>query len=67
MTVREILKNYLKENRYDGLQFDAECACVIEDLAPCGNSWEACEPGYLQPCDCGEHDYHIGPEIPIGT
>ena len=47
---------------YDGLYFAGECACKVDDLYPCGERQDECEPGYLQPCpsECGEHRWHIG-------
>lgn len=38
ITVKEIVKAYLKEHGYDGLCGD-ECGCGIEDLAPCDERW----------------------------
>jgi len=57
-----MLHNYLADNGYDGLfNSDGECACLADDLAPCGYLSENCKAGYRQECDCGEnHDYHIG-------
>ena len=60
MNVREIVQKYLKENGFDGIYND-ECACLTDDLAPCSESMDDCEPGYRGPCDCGDHDWHIGP------
>ena len=40
ITVKEIVKKYLKENGYDGLVGN-ECGCDIDDLFPCG--LEGCE------------------------
>ena len=66
MNVMEIIKDWLMKNNYDGLFSDGECACVIRDLMPCCEySSIHCEPGYKLPCDCGEHDYHIGPHKPV--
>ena len=61
--VKEIVKEYLIKNKFDGLWSD-ECACEISDLIPCEDSWgfSKCKPGYKFPCpeSCGEHDFHIG-------
>ena len=49
MTVKEIVVKWLKDNGYDGLFECGECACKIEDIAPCG-SFDAfinCHPGCL--------------------
>lgn len=63
MTIKEIIKDYLDENGYDGLyDQDAECSCKKDDLFPCGDPVIECTAGYKGPCDCEEeHDYHIGP------
>ena len=68
MTVKEILKEWLTTNGYDGLYSD-ECGCEIDDLVSCGNSPSLsslndpflCEPGHKTICDCGDHNWHIGP------
>ena len=46
MTVREIVKEYLEKNGYDGLFVD-ECTCSLEDLMPCDYSNPNCKAGYL--------------------
>lgn len=63
-TVIEIVRAHLESNGFDGLYSPSECACKVDDLAPCGGLKEDCEPGYLQACDCGDHDWHIGDEKP---
>jgi len=49
MTVKEIVKEYLAKNGYDGLYGD-ECGsgCQIDDLIPCGEycNYSDCKPGY---------------------
>ncbi len=63
MDVQAIVKKYLEENGFDGLYEPGECACEINDLFPCGEgSLVHCKPGYKGPCDCGDHDFHIGPQ-----
>ena len=60
--LREIVSAYLAEHGFDGLfDLDGECACAIDDLFPCGNPTMNCAAGYEKPCDCGDHDWHIGP------
>jgi len=59
MNVKDIVAKYLKQNGYDGIYYPGECACKIDDLAPCGESLLECIPGYEKPCDCGEHEWHI--------
>ena len=62
-TVKAILGRWLMDNGYDGLYLENECGCVAADLMPCDSgSVQYCQPGYKQPCDCGDHDGHIGPE-----
>ncbi len=56
-TVRDILRDWLKANGYDGLYHDVDCACLIDDLAPCGGDCMGCHVGYKHPCrpeDCQE-------------
>lgn len=63
--VRDIVKLWLKEHGYDGLYNDdsGECACLIDDLAPCSEMSEYCTAGYKAPCDgsCvdGKCDFHV--------
>lgn len=65
LTVLEIVEAHLRANGYDGLvSEDRECACLVSDLAPCGEMMETCVAGYRVPCYCGEHDYHVGPQPP---
>lgn len=66
MNCKEILEKYLRDNGYDGLYSEAECACELEDLIPCDEDPSTCEPGYKIPCpeDCGDHDFHIIAEKP---
>lgn len=50
----ELIKAKLIDDGYTGLYYDGECACEIDDLAPCGecnqdNGEEfinGCSPGY---------------------
>jgi hypothetical protein len=60
----EIIKEYLRQEGFDGLYHPGDCACVLDKLMECGSYPGECMPGYLQPCpeDCGEHAFHIGPE-----
>lgn len=58
--MRQILAEALRNRDYDGLfNPDAECGCVLDDLAPCDeNPWE-CVPGYLDEEAAREHDCEI--------
>ena len=58
MTIQEIIKRFLLENKYDGL-FNDDCACENADLFPCSQVDVSCEAGFKVPCDCGDHDFHI--------
>ena len=49
-TVFEIIKDYLIENKYDGLCGD-ECGCDINDLAPCDGYEGKCTPAYKHECE----------------
>lgn len=46
--VGEIVFYYLRRYRdkYDGLVSDYECACEMDDLAPCGEMKACCEAGH---------------------
>lgn len=57
MKVIEIVRDHLKQGGFDGLvQTDAECGCLLGDLAPCGDDFSKCEPGYRGAYTAG----HIG-------
>lgn len=58
MTIQEIIKRFLLENKYDGL-FNDDCACENAHLFPCSQVDVSCEAGFKVPCDCGDHDFHI--------
>lgn len=44
MTVKDILKNWLKKHGYDGLCCSG-CGCRNDDLIPCGSDPSSCKPG----------------------
>ena len=48
MSVSEILTEWLKKNKYDGLWCD-ECGCGTDDLMPCDINPMYCRPGYNRP------------------
>ncbi len=66
-TVIEIIREYLKQNGYDGLAGD-DCGCEVDDLQPCCSDCGSCEPGYKVPCsDCpadGDCEWHMSTEKP---
>jgi len=62
MELRDIVKQWLEANVYDGLYNSyLDCACEITDLMPCGNPSLECSAGTKTECDCkGEkHNFHI--------
>lgn len=65
LTVYQIVLQHLEGRpEVDGLYNEsAECACLTEDLAPCGAMSQDCEVGIKRPCppECGDHDWHIDP------
>ena len=57
MTVKEIVKDYLEKNGYDGLWCEGCCGCGLYNLMPCENDDAlSCEPAYNHGCngDCAE-------------
>ena len=65
MKVIEIVKAHLVQNGFDGLyQPDAECACEISDLQPCGDEFGSCKAGYKRDDPSSPGDWLIGPEKP---
>ena len=66
MNVKQIVKEYLKTNGYDGLfNENGECCCNFEEIEGCPFCDDIpcdCRPGYKVPCpdDCDiEHNFHI--------
>ena len=54
-TVKEILKDYLDKNGFDGLVGD-DCGCCCNDLIPCdGDDIGYCEAGFKR--KTGEEDW----------
>lgn len=51
MNCEEIIAEWLKEKGFDGLYFPGECACLLNDLVPCGEYTGECEPGYKRDVD----------------
>jgi len=44
---KKIIEEYLIAHGFDGLFNSADCACKLDDLFPCSESFSECEPGYL--------------------
>jgi len=64
MNLKQIIKEYIEKNGFDGLlNQDEECGCLIDDLFPCTNNFniEDCEPGYKHPGRSEEYDFLICP------
>lgn len=66
LDVIEMVRERLKSDGYDGLVADGgECACLVDDLAPCSDMKADCSAGHRGPCDpadCaadGNCDFHI--------
>ena len=54
-TVKEIVKEYLEKNNYDGLYCEF-CGCRLDDLMPCSEA-SSCQAGYAWNCnDCANYD-----------
>lgn len=65
MNIKEIVADYLKANGYDGLHYEDDCSCDLDDLMPCQCANETyCKPGYKVVCNsgCGEYNFCIGEE-----
>ena len=60
MNTKEIIEKYLRDNGFDGLYNEDDCACSLDDLVTCGDILIDCEAGHRVPCDCGRsHNFHI--------
>jgi len=63
--VKDIIREYLVANGYDGLfNFDGECACLLDDLMPCEQCCDECIPGYRADDPTGEYDFLMQSERP---
>lgn len=63
---------WLRNRGYDGLYAAGECACLSDDLYPCGERPDECRPGYKGDCSdacthegAGEGNWHISPDKPV--
>jgi hypothetical protein len=54
LSIKEIVKKYLDENGFDGLQYESECGCKKDDLFSCEEPKEDCTAGKIT--DCKECD-----------
>lgn len=54
----KIVRAKLKAGGFTGLYYPSECACLLDDLAPCGNS-ERDDQGYINGCEPGHK--HVNP------
>jgi hypothetical protein len=65
MTLKEMVRLWLKEHGYDGLQCDLGyelCGCGLDNLMPCcgardGAPKDDAKPAYLVKCKCGNACY----------
>lgn len=69
ITVKEMVKLYLKKYSYDGLYNpESECACKLDELMQCehycGTGQESCCAGYLQPVTYPDIEFVIGKNKP---
>ena len=54
-TIIKIITKHLHDEGFDGLYHpDAECACLIGDLNPCGETFADCKTGYRRDLPSGE-------------
>ncbi len=64
INVRDIVRDYLVANGYDGLA-GHDCGCLVSDLMPCSESQDGCKPGHRVECKGCEVDgpcpWHIVP------
>jgi len=72
MNLQDIVKNYLKDNGFDGLYNpDDPCGCSKDDLFPCACGFfpRDCNPGYrckLDEGEWGEDQWGFGPDKEVG-
>ena len=70
MTVKQIIKAYLEDHKFDGLTSrSTDCGCSKDDLFPCEDNFEKCEPAYCAPTDDKYEDTIYTNEKPkeVGT
>jgi hypothetical protein len=60
MNCEEIIEEYLIRNGFDGLFNEAgQCACKLNDLFPCLDCFDECEPGYLHAAQHDDEEFRI--------
>ena len=59
MTVKDMVKQWLTDNGYDGLCSEG-CSCGKDDLMPCWGCWAYCVPASIPVCSvCGKKLDHV--------
>ena len=56
-SVLDMARAALKQGGYDGLYHDGVCACLEDDLVPCGQINVECRAGYR--CECADPDCEL--------
>jgi len=65
-TVVDMIEKYLRDNGFDGLFSPVgQCACELDDLAPCCEIGQHCEPGYKH-AECAHPEIGYGEEWYLG-
>jgi len=58
--VIDIVRKALIESGYDGLYNEGECACLIDNLQPCGEDFSLCRAGYRHDAPPGSgYDFYV--------
>lgn len=58
--VLDMVAEALKAKGFDGLHYEGECGCSVDDLAPCGQIDSHCEAGYKVIAPSGkDYDFYI--------
>ena len=59
----EVLQQHLIKAGYSGLYYPGECACEINDLAPCGEDYSECEYGHKHTNPGDESDWCVSNKV----
>ena len=63
MTVKDIVIEYLRAHKFDGLFYtDGDCACKIDDLFPCQEGADKCEAGCFADTKNNDEEFRIEPK-----